>query len=198
MCRSKWKWPVTFPVALASSQTARQWTSSTMSRGSLSPISSDVMLFSKCGHLLTERPRACASAHVFFLWIFFLSQLQMSALCYTKQLSRVFWIPPGATEVICQPVTQSVGNVCFILLAERGELFANTAEATRCLRGRVKVERVITPGHGTVRGILLWCCYCGQRHPYLLQTAAKSHTYFQRTLPLIHSVLLQLATDSSA
>lgn len=130
MCRSKWKWPVTFPVALASSQTARQWTASTMSCGSLSLISSYVMLFPKCGHLLTERPGACVPAHVFSLLKKKKknSQLEMSTVCSTKQPSKAFWIPPGTTEVICQPVTQSVGNVCFMLLAECGELFAGAAE----------------------------------------------------------------------
>lgn len=130
MWRSKWKWPVTFPVVLASSQTARHWTASTMSRSSLSLISSYLMLFPRCGHLLTERPGACVSVHVFppLLRIFFLSQLKMSAVCCTKQPSMVFWIPPGSTEVIGQPVTQSVGNVCFVLLAECGKLFTEAAE----------------------------------------------------------------------
>lgn len=132
MCRSKWKWPVTFPVVLAGFQTARQWTALTMSRGSLSLISSYVMLFPKCGHLLTERPGAFVSAHVFFsffkTFFFSLSQLKMSTVSCTKQPSKVFWIAPGTTEVICQPVTQSVGNVCFMLLAECRELFALAAE----------------------------------------------------------------------
>lgn len=37
-------------------------------------------------------------------------------------------MPPGTSEVIGQPVTQSVGNVCFMLLAKWGELFARAAE----------------------------------------------------------------------
>lgn len=52
----------------------------------------------------------------------------MSTVCCTKQPSKVFRIAPGSAEVICQPVTQSVGNVCFMLLAECRELFAGAAE----------------------------------------------------------------------
>jgi len=48
----------------------------------------------------------------------------MSAACSTKKPSKVFSMPPGTVEVIGQPVTQSGGNVCFMLLAECGELFA--------------------------------------------------------------------------
>lgn len=64
----------------------------------------------------------------FCLFFFSLSLLEMSTVCCTKQPSKVFWIPPGTSEVIGQPVTQSVGNVCFMLLAECGELFAGAAE----------------------------------------------------------------------
>lgn len=46
--------------------------------------------------------------------------------------------------------------------------------------------------------LLLFSPFRSQRSASSLQTAAKSHTYFKRALPLIPPVLLQLATDSSA
>lgn len=42
-----------------------------------------------------------------------------------------------------------------MLLAERGELFAEAAEQHGCLRGGEEVERVTTLGHTAVTGILL-------------------------------------------
>lgn len=67
------------------------------------------------------------------------SQPQMSAACCTKEPSNIFWIPPGATEVICQPVTQSVGNACFMLLAEWASslqrLLSNTVAERHCGSG---------------------------------------------------------------
>lgn len=99
-----------------------------MSHGSLSLISPYVMVFTKSGRLIAGRPGACASARDSFLPLRILfSQLKMSAVCLTKQPSN-FGIAAGATEVVCQPVTQSVGNVCFMLPAERGEFFAEAVE----------------------------------------------------------------------
>ena len=69
--------------------------------------------------------------------------------------------------------------------------------ATQRLRGRLEVRRVTTQGHSAITSILLWCCYCWQRGPSSLQTAAKSHTYFKRALPLIPPVLVQLAIDDN-
>lgn len=99
-----------------------------MSRGSLSLISPYVMVFTESGRLITGRPGACASARDSFplLRIIF-SQLKMSAVCLTKQPCN-FRIAAGAPEVVCQPVAQSVGNVCFVLPAECGEFFAEAAE----------------------------------------------------------------------
>ena len=204
MCRSKWKWPVTFPVALANSQTARYWTASTMSCRSLSLNFSYLMLFPKCGHLLTKRPGACVSAHVFFSFFkfFFLSQLKMSTVCCTKQPSMVFWIPLGTAEVIGQPVTQSVGNVYFMLLTECGEFFAGVYWATRGLRGRVGVVQATAIGQNTVTCVLMWRCSCCflrpplYRAPSSVQRAAKTHIFFKRALPVIPPVFLQLAIDS--
>lgn len=109
-----------------------------MSRGSLSLISSYVMLLSKCGHLLAERPLACASAHVLFFSLFWFFSFSPSLWNVNwMQPSEVFRIPPGATEVICQPVTQSVGNVCFHALgwmrrALLQRLLSNTVPERQC------------------------------------------------------------------
>lgn len=103
-------------------------------------ISSYLMLFPKCGHLLTERPQACVSAHVFFFFSFlicFSLSAQMSTVFCTKP-SKVFWIPPGTTEVIGQLVTQSADNVCFMLLPECGELFAVADELRSASEARWK------------------------------------------------------------
>lgn len=118
MCRSKWKWPVTFPVALASSQTARQWTASTMSCSSLFLIFSYLMLFPKCRHLLTGRPgTCCVTTYVFFFFFFFffLSRLKMSTVnSGLLNISRYCWSH--------RPASHSVSNVCYMLFAECGEL----------------------------------------------------------------------------
>lgn len=102
-----------------------------MSHASLSLISPYVMVFTKSGRLITGRPGACASAPDSFPPLRIISsQLKMSAVCLTKLPSN-FGIAPGATEGVRQPVTQSVGNVCFMLPAERGEFFAEAAEQRR-------------------------------------------------------------------
>lgn len=108
MWRSKWKWPVTFPVALASSQTARQWTASTMSCGSLSLISSYLMLFPKCGHLLSGRPGACVLARVFLFFFNFFSLSAWNVNCVRHKAatqgllntSRYYWSHRSASHSV--------------------------------------------------------------------------------------------------
>lgn len=160
------------------------------------------MVFPKCGHLLTETERDLRLVPLFMFFLLKKKKISLSSKCQlcAAQSShpRSFEYLQVLPKVICQPVTQSVGNVCFMLSAECGELFAEAAEQHGAWEAWWKWSRVTALGHSAVTGFLLWCCYCWQRRPSLLQTASKSYTYFKSALPLIPPVLLQLSIDSSA
>lgn len=121
----------------------------------------------------------------------------MSTVCRTKQPSEVFWIPPGATEVICQPVSQSVGDVVFMLLAEYGELFAEAAEQHGAWEAGWRRRRRKRRSQHQATALLQASSSDVVVIVDLTSNSCWILYIFQKRLPLILPVLLQLAIDSS-
>lgn len=157
-------------------------------------ISSSLMLFPKCGHLLAKGPGAYNVA-AFKKKKKIFSQLKMSAVCMAtaqKQSSKVFCIPPGRLKAwVTQPATLSVGNVGLMLQAECAELFAWLDWQCSGVEARWKQST-------RMQDSLLWWCYCcfPCLHEKLVPFLFKQLLYIlQGPVPLIPQVVLQLAFD---
>lgn len=182
-CRSKWKWPVTFPVALAGTQTATQLTASTMSHSFVlisSPVMPNVgmcslqdlglppLVFLFCSVLLLF-----ISFIIFIISIgFSLCSKGLACVCGTKQSFKVFSICSGTAE----GVGQSVCVLCCRLHVP--------------LHGLMGITGKMQQKQATLLRILLWCCSCflcspDKGIPYLFKQPLNPRHISKRALPLI-------------
>lgn len=162
MCGSKWKWPVTFPVALDQLSTCHTLYCFHNEPWLFVPSSLHVWCWFLNMDILSLKPSGPAPQPVFFLPFNLFFSLASKCLHHTTQSSRLASFE-NLQVLLKSYVSQGVmcGSRSWLNVSS----FFHSCCATQRLRGRSEVERVVTQGDLAFTGILLWCCYYLQRIP---------------------------------